>query len=154
MEGRKSVHINIKQHGLRGGAVVKGAVLQSLGSRPGSVVTGRDREVRGATHNWPSVVRHNWPSVVRVREGLVGRDVLVSSRTSDSCGGPGRALTKVARCTVFPPTHWCGWLPKGWRRAVLGSSAAWLGFGGRMAFDLRLSRARKGVVAMRQDSNY
>ena len=34
---------------------------------PGSVVTGRDR----------------------VREGLVGRDVLVSSRTSDSCGGPG-----------------------------------------------------------------
>jgi hypothetical protein len=33
--------------------------------------------VRGATHNWPSVVR--------VREGLDGRDVLVSSRTSDSC---------------------------------------------------------------------
>ena len=32
---------------------------------------------------------HNWPSVVRVREGLVGRDVLVSSRTSASCGGPG-----------------------------------------------------------------
>ena len=27
-------------------------------------------------------------------------------------------------------------------------------FGGRMAFDLRLSRARTGVVAMRQDSNY
>ena len=23
------------------------------------------------------------------------------------------ALTNVARCTVFPPTHWCGWLP-GW----------------------------------------
>ena len=49
------------------------------GSRTGSVVTGRDREVRGATHNWPSVVR--------VREGLVCRDV--SSHTSDSCGGPG-----------------------------------------------------------------
>ena len=40
---------------------------ESLGSRPGSGVTGRDREVRGATHNWPSVVR--------VREGLVGRDL-------------------------------------------------------------------------------
>ena len=53
----------------------------TLGSRPGSVVTGRDREVRWATHNCPSVVR--------VREGLVGRDVLVSSHTSDSCGGPG-----------------------------------------------------------------
>ena len=54
---------------------------ESLGSRPGSVVTGCDREVRGVTHNWPSVVR--------VREGLAGREILVSSRTSDSCGGPG-----------------------------------------------------------------
>ena len=33
---------------------------------------------------------------------------------------------KFARCTVFPPTHWCVWLP-GWMRAVLRSSAAWLG---------------------------
>uniref|UniRef100_A0A8C8JMJ9 GTP binding protein overexpressed in skeletal muscle n=1 Tax=Oncorhynchus tshawytscha TaxID=74940 RepID=A0A8C8JMJ9_ONCTS len=32
----------------------------------------------------------------------------------------------VARCTMFPPTHWCGWRP-GWMRAVLRSSAAWLG---------------------------
>ena len=62
------------------------------------------------------------------------------------------ALTKVARCTVFPPTHWCGWLP-GWRRAVLRSSVVGLCFRGRMAFDLCLSRARKGVVAMRQDSS-
>ena len=61
------------------------------GSRPGSVVTGRDREVRGATHNWPSVVR--------VREGLVGRDLLVSSRTSDSCGGPG-AVCASQGCQV------------------------------------------------------
>ena len=53
---------------------------ETLGSRPGSVVTVRDREVRWATHNWPSVAR--------VREGLAGRDVLVSSRTSDTCGGP------------------------------------------------------------------
>uniref|UniRef100_A0A8C7M862 Golgin A3 n=1 Tax=Oncorhynchus kisutch TaxID=8019 RepID=A0A8C7M862_ONCKI len=42
------------------------------------------------------------------------RDILVSSRTSDSCGGPGAVHTdQVARCTVFPPTHWCGWLT-GW----------------------------------------
>ena len=67
--------------------MVKGAVLkrqlchQSLGSRPGSVVTGCDREVRGAMHNWPNVVR--------AREGLAGREILVSSCTSDSCGGPG-----------------------------------------------------------------
>ena len=54
---------------------------ETLGSRPGSVTAGCDREVRGVTHNWPSVVR--------VREGLAGRDILVSPRTSDSCGGPG-----------------------------------------------------------------
>jgi hypothetical protein len=53
---------------------------ETLGSRPGSVATSRDREVCGATHNWPSVVR--------VREGLAGRDFLVSLRTSDSCGRP------------------------------------------------------------------
>ena len=82
---------------------------ETLGASPGSGAAGRDREVRGETHNWPSVVR--------VREGLAGRDVLVSLRTSDFCGGPG---------AVFPPTHWCGWLP-GWMRAVLRSSAAWLG---------------------------
>ena len=44
-------------------------------------------------------------------EGLAGRDVLVPSRTSDSCGGPGAVHNDtVARCMVFPPTHWCGWL--------------------------------------------
>ena len=32
---------------------------------------------------------HNWPSAIRVREGLAGRDILASSRTIDSCGGPG-----------------------------------------------------------------
>ena len=59
---------------------------ESLGLRPGSVVTGCDREVRGATHNW-------------VREGLVGRDLLVSSRTSDSCGGLG-AVRASQGCQV------------------------------------------------------
>ena len=54
---------------------------ETLGLRPGSVVTGCDREVRGATHKWPSVARHS--------EGLAGSEDLVSSRTSDSCGGPG-----------------------------------------------------------------
>ena len=33
---------------------------ETLGSSPGSVTAGRDREVHGATHNWPSVVRV-WP---------------------------------------------------------------------------------------------
>ena len=39
-------------------------------------------------------------------EGLAGRDILVSSHTSDSCGGPGAIHADTfARCTVFPPTH-------------------------------------------------
>ena len=38
-------------------------------------------------------------------EGLAGRDVLFSSRTSDSCGGPGAVhADTVARCTVFSQT--------------------------------------------------
>jgi hypothetical protein len=55
--------------------------LEILDSSPGSVAADRAREAHGAVHNWPSVVR--------VRECLAGRDVLVSSCTSDSCGGPG-----------------------------------------------------------------
>ena len=43
----------------------------------------------------------NWPSGVRVREGLAGRDILVSSRTSDSCGGLGAVhANQVARYSV------------------------------------------------------
>ena len=34
---------------------------------------------------------------VRVKEGLAGREILVSSLTSDSCGGPGAVRAKVAR---------------------------------------------------------
>ena len=77
--------------------MVKAAVLQCqlchqrLWVRPGSVVTGCDREVRGASHNWHSVAR--------VRKGLAGRDVLVPSRTSDYCGGPG-ALRANQGCQV------------------------------------------------------
>ena len=113
---------------------------ESLGSRPGSVVTGRDREVRGATHNWPSVVR--------VREGLVGRDVLVSSRTSDSCGGPG-AVHGVPSDTLVR-------LASGLDARCVKKQCGLVGLciGGRMTFNLRLSRARRGIVAMRQDSGY
>ena len=118
---------------------------ETLGSSPGSVAAGRDREAHGATHNWPSVVR--------VREGLADRDILVSSRTRDSCGGPGAVhADQVARCTVFPPTHWCGWLPGLYVHCVkkqCGEVGVY--FRGRMALDLRLSRVRTGVAAMRQD---
>ena len=78
--------------GLPGGAVVKGAVLQ-----------------RQLCHQSPGFAPrlwrnrpHNWPSVARVREGLIGRGVPVSSRTSDPCGGLGAVYAKPrwpgARC--------------------------------------------------------
>ena len=113
---------------------------ETLGSHPGSVATGRDREVHGVTHNWPSIVR--------VREGLAGRDILVSSRTSDSCGGPG-AVHGVSADTLVR-------LASGLDARCVKKQCGLVGLccGGRMAFDLRLSRARTGVVAMRQDSNY
>ena len=113
--GIKIVHYRASRVAQRSKALLA-VPLEILGSSPGSVTTGRNLEAHGAAHSWPSVVR--------VREGLSGRDILVSSRTSDSCGGPGAVhADTIARCTVFPPTHWCGWL-QGWMRAVLRSSAA------------------------------
>ena len=99
--------------------MVKGAVPpETLGSRPGSVVTSCDWEFRGVTHNWPSVVRFREASSGLGRCWPVG--ISLSHRA------PATLVAGGARCTVFPPTHWCGWLP-GRMRAVLRSSAAWLG---------------------------
>ena len=54
-------------------------------------------------------------------------NVLVPSRTSDSFGGLGAVQADtVAKCTVFPPTHWCDWL-LGEVGIVSRNSAAWLG---------------------------
>jgi hypothetical protein len=126
--------------GLRQCIAVLAVPPETLSSSPGSVTAGRDREVHGAMHNWPSVV---W-----VREGLAGRNILVSSRTSDSCGGPGAAhADQVARrflrhigAAGFCVKKQCG---------LVG-----LCFGGRKdTYDGCLSRARMRVVAMRQDSN-
>ena len=131
---------------LPGGAVVKGAVLQrlavpseTLGSRPGSVVTGRDREVRGTTHNWHSVVR--------VREGLAGRDVLVSLRTSDSCGGPGTVRANQGCQVHGVSSDTLVRLAFGLDVRCVKKQCVLVGLciGGRMTFNLRLSRARTGV---------
>ena len=121
---------------------------ETLGLRPGSVVTGRDREVHGATHNWPSVVQ--------VREGFAGRDVLVSLRTSDSCGGPG-AVRANQGCQVHSvSSETLVWLASRLDARCVNKQCCLVGLciGGRMTFNLCLSRARMGVVAMRQDSSY
>jgi hypothetical protein len=63
------------------------------GLSPGSVTaTGR-----------PMGQRTIGPASPGLGEGVPGREVLVPSHT----GGPGT----VRAGTVFPPTHWCGWLP-------------------------------------------
>ena len=96
--------------GLRHCIAVLAVPPETLGSSPGAVAADLDRAVHGAMHNWPSVVR--------LREGLAGRDILVSSRTSDFCGGPDAVhADQVARSSDT----------LGWMRAVLRSSAAWLG---------------------------
>ncbi|CAB1311888.1 unnamed protein product [Coregonus sp. 'balchen'] len=86
------------------------------------------------------------PASSRLGEGLAGRDVLVPSCSSDSCGGPGACtLTRspVVRCFL----RHIG--AAGFRVQRAGSC-----FGGRMALDRRLSRVRTGVAAMGQDCNY
>jgi hypothetical protein len=107
--------------GLRHCITVLAVPPETLGLSPGSVTAGRDREVHGATHNWPSVFR--------VREGLAGGDILVSSCTSDSCGGPGTVhADQVARTRLLGvSSDTLVRLASGWMCAVLRSSAAWLG---------------------------
>ena len=82
-----------ENQGLPRGAVHCITVLsvqpKTLGSRPCSVAAGRDWEVRGAKHNWLSVV---W-----VREGLASRDCTPATPV---VGRVQCALAKVARCTV------------------------------------------------------
>ena len=115
------------------------------GSRPGSVVTVRDREAT-----------HNLPSVVRVREGLAGRDVLVSSRTSDSCGGLGAGRTNQGFQVHGVSSSALVRLASGLDALCVKKQCGLVGWciGGRMTFNLRLSRARTGVVAMRQVGSY
>jgi hypothetical protein len=99
---------------------------------------------------------HNWPSVVRVREGLADRDMLVSSRTSDSCGGPGAVHANQGRQVHGVSSDTLVRLAAGLDAHCFKKQSGLVGlcFLGRMTFDLRLSGARTGVVGMRQDSNY
>jgi hypothetical protein len=113
-------------------ALAPAVPLETLGSRPGSVVTGRDREVRGTTHNWPSVIR------VRA-----GRDILVSLRTSDSCGRPG-AVRANQGCQVHGvSSDTLVWLASGLDARCVKKQCDLVGLciGGCMTFNLCLSRA-------------
>ena len=105
----------------------------------------RDSGCALATHKWPS----------GVREGRAGRDILVSSRTSDSCGGPGAGHANQG-CQVhgvFSDTLVRLASRLDARCVKKQCGLVGLCIGGRMTFSLRLSRARTGVVAMRQDSS-
>ena len=104
---------------------------ETLVSRPGSVVTGRDQEVHGATHNWPSVV---W-----VREGLAGRDILVSSRFNDSYAGLG-AVHAIQGCQVHGvSSDTLVWLASVLDARCVKKQCGLVGLciGGRMTFNLR-----------------
>jgi hypothetical protein len=95
---------------------------------------------------------HNWHSVVRVGEGLSGRDILVSSHTSDSCGGPG-AVHANQGCQVHDvSSDTLVRLASGLDVRYVKKHCGLVGLciGGCMTFNLSLSGARMGVVAMRQ----
>ena len=86
------------------------------------------------------------------RRGL-GEECKFSSSTPVA----GRAqcvLIKVARCTCFLRHIGAAGFRVGERCVKKQCGLAGLCIGGRMTFNLRLSRARTGVVAMRQDSSY
>jgi hypothetical protein len=103
---------------------------ETLCSSPGSVAAGCDRELHGVMHNWP-----------RVSEVFAGRDILVSTRTSDSCGGPGAVhanqVHSVSSGTLVR-------LASGLNARCVKKQCGLVGLciGGSMSFDLRLSRAR------------
>ena len=92
---------------------------------------------------------HNWPSVVRVREGLVGRDVLVSSRTSDSCGGPGAVRTNQGCQVHGVSSDTLVRLASGLDARCVKKQRGLVGL-----CIVRLSRARTGVIVMIQDSSF
>ena len=93
-----------------------------------------------------------------LRESWAGRDVLVTSLTSDSCGGPGAVhADTVASCQV----HGVSFdtlvrLASGLSGHCVKKQCGLVGlcFGGRTALDLRLSQVRMGVAVMGQDCNY
>ena len=95
---------------------------------------------------------HNWPSFVRVREGLAGRDILVSSCTSDSCGGPGAVHANQGCQVQGVSSDTLVRLASGLDACCVKKQCGLVGLciGGRMTFNLRLSRARTGVAVMRQ----
>ena len=149
---KQVVYISIQTQGLRVAQCLRvlycsaNCAIRDSGFTPRLCRNRRDREVRGATHNWPSVVR--------VSEGLAGRVVLVSSRTSDSCGGPGAGRANQG-CQVHGVSsdtlvRLASALDARCVRCVKKQCGlVGLCIGGRMTFNLRLSRARTGVVATR-----
>ena len=88
-------------------------------------------------------------------EGVADWDVLVPSRSSDSCGGPGACiLTRLQLYGVSSDT--LVWLASGLSKQCVKKQCSLAGscFRGRMALDLSLSRVHTGVAAMEQDCNY
>jgi hypothetical protein len=102
------------------------------------------------------VATHNWHSVVWAREGLAGREILVSSRTSDSCGGPGAVHAKQGCQVHGVSSNTLVRLASGLDARCVKKHCGLVGLciGGHMTFNLRLSRARAGVVAVRQGISY
>ena len=91
--------------GLRYCIAVLAVPLEILGLSPGSVAAGRDRETHGAAHNWLSVVQ------ISGGFGPAGMSLSHHALATPVADRAQCTLTPSPGVTVFPPTHWCGWLP-------------------------------------------
>ena len=121
--------------------------LEILGSSPGSVTAGRNRETHGPSLNWPSIVQF------RGGVGWPGYPCLISS--SDSCDGSGTCtLTRSTGVKCFLRHIGAAGFRVQRHCVKKHCGLAGLYFGGRTAFTLCLSQVRTGVAAMGQDCNY
>ena len=124
-----SGHLVFKNSGpLPGGKVVKGAVLQRQLSHQRPWVCAQALSQLAATGRSLGRRTIGLASSGLGRAWPVGISLSHRAPATPVAGRAQCTLTKVARCTVFPPTRWCGWLP-GWMRTVLRSSAACLSEG-------------------------
>ncbi|CDQ82854.1 unnamed protein product [Oncorhynchus mykiss] len=77
---------------------------ETLGLRPGSVAAGRDREVHGATYNWPSVVR--------VREGLAAAGPLEEDELFESAIVETNCIFRLLEDKLVPDDDQWGKVPR------------------------------------------
>ena len=113
---------------------------ETLGSRPGSVVTAATGRSVGRRTIGPASFGLRWA-------WQAGMSLSHRAPATPVAGRAQCALTKVRHIGVAG-------FQGGWHCVKKQCGLVGLCIGGRMTFNLRLSPARMGVIAMRQDCSY